>query len=178
MKNFILRTLHEEDAIGMLEWMQDKEINQLLHFDATKITLDTCKNFIKNAQENKENIHFAITDDTNEYLGTVSLKNIDRENRSAEFAIAVRKTTMGTGASFAALEQILKYGFEKIGLNRIYLYVRTDNLRAVKFYEKYFLRLEGTFLQYYCINEVYKDIRWYAILKDEYSEWRAKNNLE
>ena len=37
----------------------------------------------------------AITDDNDEYMGTVSLKNINYTDSFAEFAITVRRTAMG-----------------------------------------------------------------------------------
>ena len=43
----------------------------------------------------KKNIHMAITDDNDEYMGTVSLKNINYIDSFAEFAITVRRTAMG-----------------------------------------------------------------------------------
>ena len=59
----------------------------------------------------------AIVNDKDEYMGTVSLKRITDSN--AEFAIVVRKCAMGKGYSKYGMKKIMKYGFDKIGLEFI-----------------------------------------------------------
>ena len=140
-----LRKLKSEDAELMLEWMKDDSVVHDLKSDFLKMTIDNCKNFIKRAKkqyvEDKPcNLHYAITDEANadfdEYLGTVSLKNIDYIHHSAEFAIAVRHKAMGTGLAKYAMEEIIEIGFERLGLHLIYWYVSPENIRANRFYKK------------------------------------------
>ena len=69
-------------------------------------------------------------------MGTVSLKEIDRETSSAEFGITVRTCTMGRGISIAAMKEIVKIGHEVMGLDLIFWCVSKHNKRAVRFYEK------------------------------------------
>lgn len=173
-----LRNLDLQDAEGMIEWMSNPNINQLLHFNSNQVSMKSAKVFIRESQNKTKNLHLAITDETNEYLGTVSLKNIDEENHNAEFAIALRQCAMGHGISKFALNAILDIAFHELELHRVYLYVRMDNIRAIKFYEKCHLRDEGIFVGHYCIDGVFKDLKWYAILSDEYDVWKLLNNIE
>ena len=76
----------------------------------------------------------AAVDDTDIYMGTVSLKNID--NGSSEFAITMRKEAMGKGYAAEAMKQIIDKGFNELGLEYIYWYVNPANKRAVRFYDK------------------------------------------
>ena len=78
----------------------------------------------------------AVVDDNDVYMGTVSLKSIDRETGTAEFAIAVRQQAMGKGFSSYAMKEIIKIGFEALNLNAIYWCVLKKNKRAVRFYDK------------------------------------------
>lgn len=172
-----LRNLEMKDAKAMYEWMSEPDINRLMHFDARNVSIQSSKRFIESSETDKKNMHLAIVDENDDYLGTVSLKNIDSVNSNAEFAIAIRKRAMGKGISIQAMDAIFEIAFYKLNLNKVFLYVRTDNVRAVKFYEKYRLRYEGEFLQQYYINNEFKDIKWYAILKTEYSEWRTSNGF-
>ena len=55
---------------------------------------------------------------------------------TAEFAIVVRSAAMGRGYAAYAMNEIIKIGFEKIGLQKIYWYVARENQRAVRFYDK------------------------------------------
>lgn len=140
-----LRELKLEDAEFMLEWMQDDSVVHDLQTDFLKLTIDDCKNFIRQtkvqyAERNPHYLHYAITnegsEDFDEYLGTVSLKNINYYYGRAEFAITIRKKAMGLGLAGLAMKEIIRIGFERFGLNLIYWYVSPQNIRANRFYEK------------------------------------------
>lgn len=133
---FMLRKLEEKDAILMLEWMHDKNVVENLKADFANKTIEDCKMFINNSLKEKENIHYAIVNDQDEYLGTVSLKNINNSDFSAEFAITIRRSAMGTGCSAFAIREIIKKGFEELNLKYIYWYVDKINERAIRFYDK------------------------------------------
>lgn len=119
----------------MLEWMHDDSVVHDLRTDFSKKIISDCENFILVAQDVQTNLHLAIVDDNDEYMGTVSLKNI--ENFSAEFGITVRKCAMGKGFSYYAMTEILKFGKKELGLKKIYWCVDPDNHRAVRFYDKH-----------------------------------------
>ncbi len=77
-------------------------------------------------------------------IGVALLKNINLIHRNAEFAIYIGdKTERGKGYSFDATMKTLQFGFCQLGLNRIYLYVQTENKAAIKLYEKSGFRVEG-----------------------------------
>ena len=128
-----LRKLEMKDAPLMLEWMHDDMAVCFLQTDFRSKTIEDCRGFI-NASCGNNNMHLAVADDEDQYMGTVSLKNIT--GRSAEFAIAMRSCAMGKGYSKFAMENIIKTGFEELGLSLIYWSVSPDNKRAVRFYDK------------------------------------------
>ena len=129
-----LRSLELKDAPFMLEWMQDISVVEYMHINFAKKKIDDCESFIEESKCDKNNFHMAIVNDKDEYMGTVSLKRITDSN--AEFAIVVRKCAMGKGYSKYGMKKIMKYGFDKIGLDYIYWCVLPDNKRAVRFYDK------------------------------------------
>lgn len=129
-----LRSLELKDAEHMLEWMHDPSVVGCLQTDFLSKTIEDCEAFIIASSSDKDNLHLAIVDDSDEYQGTVSLKHI--ENGSAEFAIAIRTYAMGKGLSKYAMENIIRIGFDELKLNQIYWCVSPDNLRALKFYDK------------------------------------------
>lgn len=137
MENMFLRTLKEKDAPLMLEWMHDKDVIENLKENFLKKTLSDAETFIVKAKNNENSIHFAICSDEDEYMGTVSLKNIDTYNHSAEFAIIVRKSAMGRGYSWYGMEEILQKAFVEYGLECVYWCVSRSNHRAIRFYEKH-----------------------------------------
>ena len=82
-----LRKLKLKDAPLMLEWMHDDSVVNNLHTDFASKTIEDCEKFILDNQVYSNSINLAISSDTDEYMGTVSLKHINREKASAEFAL-------------------------------------------------------------------------------------------
>ena len=156
-----LRKLQEKDAEGMYEWMTDPEITCFFRFDASSVTLQTCRDYIEHAYDDPNSVHFAIVNENDEYLGTISLKNIT--DKDAEYAISTRKKAHGTGAAYKATMEILKIAFDEKHLERVYLNVLDENIRANKFYQKCgFIRFDTSDNKLY-INGQLKILNWYEI---------------
>lgn len=134
-----IRTLEENDVDGMLEWMHDSSINCFFNDKIKESTRQSALEFIKAAvkahREGKEYC-FAITDEGGNYMGSISLKNIDRNLGTAEYAIAARKCAHGKGYAIKATQELFDFAFKELYLNKIQLNVVEDNLRAIRFYEK------------------------------------------
>lgn len=160
-----LRPLLKKDAPLMLEWMHDPSIACYFRFDALKMTLSDCEAYIDKAQDEKDSVHFAIVDGNDEYLGTISLKNIDREKGEAEYAISSRKKVHGTGAAMAATEEILRIAFYELGLRRVYLNVLKENARANAFYKKAGFQFDYSEENAVKIHGERKDLNWYFMIR-------------
>lgn len=167
-----LRELDYGDSFSMLEWMHDFEITYYLKNDYAKKKLEDCNSFIEKAREDTNNIHYAVCDQENEYMGTISLKNVNRTDKTAEYAVILRKKAIGTGIAGEATKEILRIGFEVQHLNKIYLNVLCDNKRALRFYEKFGFIKEGIFKEHYFIKGKFRDVMWLRLLK---SEWEKMN---
>lgn len=132
-----LRKLELKDAPLMLEWMHDKNVIEYLAKDFSSFTLVDCEKFIIDSQNDEGNLHLAIVNDSDEYQGTVSLKNIDMSEKSAEFAIAIRSSAIGKGIGKFAMQEIMKVGFEEMKLHKIYWNVQKSNKRAIGLYNQF-----------------------------------------
>ena len=159
----MLRRLERKDAPLMLEWMHDSEINCHFQIDFKSSTMESVVRFIDESY-NDESQNFALVDENDEYLGTISLKNISCKNQNAEYSIVTRKKAHGTGAAMQATRELLKYAFEELGLHKVYLNVLEENVRAQKLYEKCGFVYEGTSPDAVRINGVYKTLKWYGII--------------
>lgn len=163
-----LRKLEVKDADLMLEWMHDEEVINKLKGNFLSKTKADVLNFIENSIDTTYNLHLAICSENDEYMGTVSLKHIDRVKKSAEFAIAVRKKAMTRGYSWFGMEEIFKQAFNVIGLECVYWCVSKKNIRAVRFYEKHnfhevFDVPEDIINRY----EISEDLKWFSVLKGD-----------
>lgn len=160
-----LRELKIEDAELMLEWMHDKSVVCNMRTDFSTKTIHDVYDFINNSISEK-NIHLAISSDDDEYMGTVSLRDID--NGIAEFAIAVRSSAMGHGYAWFGMEAMLEKAFNEFNLNNVYWCVSKNNARAVRFYEKH--NFHEVFDIPHDIVNKYNDLnnlKWYSVFKDD-----------
>lgn len=160
----MLRKLMEKDTEYMMEWMLDADITKNFQIDFSVYTEAKIKSFIKNSYSD-ENQHFAFVDANDTYLGTVSLKNISYKDKNAEYAIVTRKIAQGTGAAEKATRDILEYAFNTLMLEKVYLNVLEENVRANRFYKKCGFELEGRAKHHICINGVFHNLNWYAIYR-------------
>lgn len=163
-----LRELKSEDAPLMLAWMHDESVVGKLRGNFASKTIKDCESFIATSISDR-NIHLAISSDTDEYMGTVSLKNI--EDGSAEFAITVRKEAMSKGYSWFGMEAIIEKAFNELNLDSVYWCVSRDNERAVRFYDKHnfheVIDIPEKVLERY---QGIKNLKWYSVLKgDEFN---------
>lgn len=131
-----LRKLNVLDAPLMLEWMHDENVTCNLQANFAAKELKDCQAFIEYSQADSDNLHLAIVDDNDEYMGTVSLKNIKKDAMSAEFAISIRSCAMGKGISQYGMKEMIRIGLQEMGLKKIYWCVSPENKRAVRFYDK------------------------------------------
>ncbi len=163
-----LRRLEKKDVPLILEWMKDDELNQFFRFDAKKISEQSVLDFVENSFSDSSK-NYAVTLDDDEYLGTISLKEINQKDKNAEYAVALRKKAIGKGVAKNATFEILKTAFIDLKLNKVYLNVYADNLRAARLYEKCGFKKTGYLKQHVCLNGVYKDLLLYEILSEEFN---------
>ena len=163
-----LRKLKLKDAPLMLEWMHDADVVRDLRNDFASKTIGDCRDFIKNSSNDKMNVHYAIVSNEDEYMGTVSLKNIDNQTNSAEFGIVVRKAAMGAGYSWYGMTAILKIAFEQLALKCVYWCVSSKNERACRFYEKHHFSRLNDIPPF--VSKRYRGIvglRWYLVSSND-----------
>lgn len=170
-----LRLLELKDAEGMLEWMHDPEVNCYFRFDAANMTREKVEAFIKQSilsVEKKECYNLAITEEEDIYLGTISLKNVDWNNKSAEYAISIRRSAQGRGVATRATKAILQYAFETLGLNKVYLNVLSDNDKAEHLYKKCGFYYVGMCEESIYIGNICKKLKLYEITQEKWFENR------
>lgn len=169
-----LRNLELKDAPLMLEWMHDETVVEKMRGRFAEKSIKDCESFIKNSWNKEKDIHLAIVSDEDEYMGTVSLKNIDIKNGSAEFAITVRKSAMGRDFSWWGMKEILKIAFEQYDFEIVYWCVSRENERAIRFYNKHDFK-EITDISDEIMNR-YKEmdnLKWYAVSKKSFCDYKA-----
>ncbi|MGY5865184.1 MAG: GNAT family protein [Candidatus Thorarchaeota archaeon] len=106
-----------------------------------------------------------------EFLGTVSLFDISKQHKRAEFGIAIHKLdNLGKGYGADTTRVMLWVAFHILGLNSVYLITMSGNVRAQKAYEKAGFKNAGVFRQGAFVQGAFHDFIIMDILKDEFFE--------
>jgi diamine N-acetyltransferase len=157
-----LRLPRINDANKMLATMSNPIINQFMTFSGKRFKLEEIIDFIEKANDVSNNLHLVIASETNEYLGSVSLKNIDFTKQRAEYSIVLSLESVGRGIATWSTNTLFSVGFNYLDLKNIYLSVDKLNHRAIRFYEKSnFISKEFDGLN---LDSIYNEnLRWFIV---------------
>ena len=166
----ILTQVLSEDSNRLFKWINDPV---LVHFNSSFSPVDDLSHaewFDKVRKDRAVRI-FAIRKINNkELIGTCQLHSIHPIHRSAELQIRIgQEDQQGKGFGTDAVNLLLKFGFNELGLNRIFLHVFDSNERATRVYEKAGMKVEGKLREGVFIDGEFKSILVLAILKREFS---------
>lgn len=158
-----LRYLSAKDLPFMQEWMRDEQIMAFFDLSPAQKTEASLLTFIQDSHNDNKR-HYAIVDETDEYLGTISLKNIHSKNHHAEYAIVLRRKAQGKGIGAQATHAILEIAKNELKLHKVYLTVLLENEYARKMYEKVGFKQQGLYQDHLLQKGVYRDLCYYEIL--------------
>lgn len=171
MSRVQLRPLCREDTAKIVAWRNRDDVRFNL-YNPSLLTAEQHLWYFDHVVSTGKVHQFVIQvveDDTVWDIGTTFLKSIDSQNQKAEFGIFIGEPdARGKGFVPHAIMEILGYGFEQLGLNRIYLSVQADNMAAIRSYEYAGFRLEGILRDDFVRNGKYIDVVMMAMTKADY----------
>ena len=102
------------------------------------------------------------------FVGTCGFANLEAAHTRAELGYVLSRGYWGRGFASEAVQAMIGFGFENMGLNRIEACCIAENVASTRVMEKAGMTHEGTLRQRELIKGAYRDIKLYAILKSEY----------
>ena len=142
----LLRPITADDAESMYSALFDEESMRLTGTQGT-FTLEQVQAHCTRIANADDRYDYAITlpeDPDATYIGEVVLNQLDEDNNSANFRIALANSThFGKGYGSEATKLLIDFGFEQLNLHRIELEVYDFNPRAQRVYEKVGFVVEG-----------------------------------
>lgn len=90
-----------------------------------------------------DSLHWALTEDGGEALGRLSL--FKRREGVAEIGVIIRAAAQGKGLTSECLRFVCGFGFETLGLMRIFADVDPDNVASLRLFERNGFEREGVF---------------------------------
>lgn len=140
-----LRPLGPDDAETIFASLSDEESMRLTGTQQS-FTLEQVQAFYAKVPDADDRIDYAIVlkDGSDLMVGEVVFNDIDFDNKSANFRIALaNQKYFGKGYGSQATKLIIKHGFEVLDLHRIELEVFDFNPRAIHVYKKVGFVQEG-----------------------------------
>ena len=161
-----LDTFHDEYIV---RWRNDPRQADFL-FSSNIITLESHRRWFEKYKESDDRKEFVIyIIDTNIPIGTIGLSSIDKANLKAEYGIIIGENDyIGKGYAKEASRLILKYAFDELQLNKVYLKVFEDNNRAIGVYKKLGFSMEGMLRQDIFKQGAFHNVIEMSFLKEEW----------
>lgn len=120
------------------------------------------------AKKNNKDLWLGIYDKAaKKHVGNIELSNISQVHRKALYAILLWDGH-GQGLANEASRLIIQFGFDRLNLQRIELYVHDKNEKAISLYERLGFKKEGTLRQAFQKQGQFYDLHVMGLLKEEY----------
>ncbi|MEZ4939380.1 MAG: GNAT family protein [Saprospiraceae bacterium] len=107
---------------------------------------------------------------SNETIGRCGFHNWYAQHSRAELGYALTKAEFKRmGYMREAVQAVLQYGFEVMGLNRIEAFIGPNNIASKSIVTKYGFTQEGHLRQHYAVDGAFEDSIVYSLLKQEFA---------
>jgi RimJ/RimL family protein N-acetyltransferase len=161
-----LRPLREDDAETTLAWRLGSRAG-LLNRGASSAEAQVT--WIRNRPSSERN--FVIELAGGHPVGMLSLIGVDKANshaESARFLIGDEDAVRGVPAAVEAMKLLYELAFDRLGLERVWGTVASDNRRMIKWQRYLGMREEGRLRNHYRIGGRFQDAVCLGILAEEY----------
>jgi RimJ/RimL family protein N-acetyltransferase len=161
-----LTPLRTEDSSPLFAWINDRAL----------VTLSAPFRPIPRAEHDawfdqvrqREDVRIFGIREGDRLVGSCQLHSIHPVHRSAELQIRIAvEDARGRGIGRQALQQLVRYGFDELGLHRIFLHVFVTNARAIRLYEGAGFRREGLLREAALIEGEWVDVLLMALLEPD-----------
>lgn len=163
--------LDHVDAI--LEWANDEAVVANSQFFREPSDRKRIARFILEHETAEDCAYFAafgrddVEDSGAGYVGNVFLIHINRLHHHAQAGITIKQAAWNRGYAKELMRAIVDFGFEELGLNKVYLQIFTTNEKGLHLWTKIGFTVEGVLRQHYLVNGEYHDMYSLSILRGE-----------
>jgi RimJ/RimL family protein N-acetyltransferase len=142
-----LRNLKEEDVqSNYLKWLVDPEVNRFLEVRFEKNqSLEKIRGFVKSINDSKNDLLLGLFErEGGCHIGNIRLGPCVKEHARSPIGYLIgEKKYWGKGYATEAIQRVVRYGFESLGLEKVTAGCYENNLGSSKALEKCGFTLEG-----------------------------------
>ena len=170
-KEYFVRPLVQDDVDGPYPgWFEDQEVCRYNSHGKFFKTKEYFQEYVA-ALDKEEQVVWAICHVKDGHIGNISLQQISSINRTAEFAVILGdKRHWGRGVGLLASHALVRHGFEKLNLERIYCGTAATNEGMKKLAVAIGMSHEGTRRRHLFLEGSWVDVLEYGILREEFAK--------
>ncbi len=122
------------------------------------------------------NFFFYISEnDSGQYIGQASIKNIDWEIPKAEMAYYLDKNYEGKGFASEVVKRLITLAFEQLKIKKLFLRIHKNNLKSCKLAENCGFINEGVHRKEFLTHDKKLiDILYFGLTDDDYEKVKGK----
>ncbi len=176
-KHLTLKGLSPANIRNIFANFQKSEVKNILgHQSEDEFLREEIKNRLGYSSYNRTFLLFLLVDKDSEIIiGRCGLHNWNTEHNRAEIGYVMNyEDYKRKGLMSEAVIAILKYGFEKLKLNRIEAIVGTNNIPSLRIMEKYGFNKEGILRKNSLNLGYYEDSIMFSLLSSEFKTNHTK----
>lgn len=176
-ERLLMREFIESDWQVVFAYQSDPLYLRYYHW--TERTQTDAQEFVRmfiNQQKEQPRTKFqlaVVLKEENQLIGNCGIRINDRQLREANIGYELDSRYWGKGYATEAARAMLKFGFETLGMHRIWSWCVAENIASVRVLEKIGLRREGHLREKEFIKGRWYDNFLYAILDHE---WLTSHN--
>lgn len=174
-----LRAVERADLELFHIWVNDPEVtrNLTIRVPISMVDEENWFEAIASRNQNEKPLAIDIRDGEGwKMIGNCVVFSIEPLNSMAELGIVIGdKNEWNKGYGTETMALLARHCFETLNLNRAYLHVYAENMRAIRAYEKAGFSREGCLRQAVYKHGAYDDVIVMSMLR---SEWTIKKHKE
>lgn len=166
-----LRRMRERDASDMYEYARREDVTEFLLWSAHKsenYTREYLK-YVENRYAVGDFYDWAIVEArSGKMIGTCGFARIDAQNEVGELGYVINPDFSGRGYATEAALEVIRFGFDRLGLHRIEARFMQGNEASLRVMEKIGMSFEGFERESVFVKGKHHTVGKCAILRDEY----------
>jgi len=173
-ERLLLREFNPEDWSAVHEYAVDPQVYR--HMPWGPNSEDETRAFVERAmarQLEEPRLHFelAVTlRGSGQLIGGCGIRAADERFRSADMGYCLRQDCWGKGLGTEAASALIAFGFEHLGVHRIWATCDTGNTRSAHVLEKSGMALEGTMRDDTWLRGQWRSSRLYSVLETQWDQ--------
>jgi ribosomal-protein-alanine N-acetyltransferase len=166
---YFVRSLYASDLAGPYpRWFEDQETCKYNSHGKYAKNSDWFKSFYESAN-NEDRVVWAVCHQDDGHIGNISLQQMSFINRNAEFAVLIGdRRHRGKSVGLFAGRALLRHGFDKLNLERIYCGTAATNVGMQHLARRLGMIEEGHRRNHLFLEGEWVDMLEYGILKREF----------